>query len=396
LPTYQYIAKSPSGEEVSGLMQADNETAVIRTLDDRELFPVSVEPHADAAASRGRRVKMRDVAVAYGQLADLLRAGVPMLRALETLVRAIQTPALSRILAEVREDVAAGETLADAMGKHPETFTSLHAAMIRAGERGGFLEDVLTNLGEYLERQDEMRSKIRGAMVYPVVLVTIGVIAMVCILVILVPRFKPFFKNADLPAPTLVLFALSDLLLDHLVLLIVGLVLVVVGLRMAIRSDSGRRVWDRYRIAIPWVGNVIRTMCITRFCRILGTMLRNGVPILQALRISKDAAGNMALADCIETASERVEAGEQLVEPLRTSRFFPVEIIEMIAVAEESNQLDKVLVQIADTVERRANRQVDAVVRLIEPLILVVIATMIGFVAVGLLYPIFTMSQTLR
>lgn len=396
--TFEYTARNASGEQVTGVIQAETEAAVLRSLDERSLLPVRIAPQraAGAAGRRRGKVPMRALGTAYGQLADLLRAGVPMLRSLDTLVRAVTNQRLAGLIREIREGVAAGKTLADAMNEHGETFPSLHVAMVRAGERAGFLEDVLTNLSEFMERQDELRGKVRGAMIYPAVLTTIGVLGMIIMLVVLVPRFKPFFVNISLPWPTEVLFAFSDLLVAQKWLLAGLVALVVLGIRSMLRSQAGWEMWDRWRIRLPVMGKVIRTVSITRFCRILGTMLHNGVPILQSLSISKDATGSTALAACIEEATENVRAGEPLAEPLRASGLFPTEVIEMIAVAEESNQLEKVLVEIANTIERRVNRQVDAAVRLIEPLILVVIATGIGFMAVGLMYPIFTMSQTLR
>ena len=394
---YEYIARTGDGQEVTGVMQADSETAVVRTLGERRLFPVRVTEHESSrrAAGRRRRIRARDVGITYGQLGDLLRAGVPMLRSLDTLSRAIPSRALSAQIVELRDAVAAGRTLADAMSERPGTFLPLHAAMVRAGERAGFLEDVLANLSDFMERQDEMRSKIRGAMIYPLVLTAIGSLAMLAMLIFIVPMFQPFFVQVGLPLPTRMLFAASEVLRGHSWLVAAGLLLLVVAARMALRSERGRRVWEHWRIRLPGLGRVIRTISVTRFCRILGTMLANGVPILQALEISKDATGSLVLTESVENASENVRAGEPLASPLKESGLFPTEIIEMIAVAEESNQLERVLVQIADTVERRMNRQVDAAVRLIEPLILVAIAAVIGFVAIALMYPIFTMSQAL-
>jgi general secretion pathway protein F/type IV pilus assembly protein PilC len=393
---YQYKARSPGGEEVSGVMQADNEAAVVRTLDDKDLFPVAVLPQAQAAAARGGRIRPRDVGVLYGQLGDLLRAGVPLLRALETLSRTVANKRLVERILSVRDSVAEGKPLADAMGEHGDVFASLHVAMVRAGERAGFLEDVLANLADFIERQDDLRSRIRGAMIYPAMLILLGLAAVIFVLVVLVPKFKATFHGMHLPLPTQIMFAFSDVLVYNGVLVAAVLALGVVGAVSLARSESGRRTWARWQLRIPLVGPVIRTIAITRFCRILGTMLANGVPILHALSISKDATGNPLLADCIERATENVRGGEPLAAPLRAGGLFPDEIVEMIAVAEESNQLERVLVHIADTVERRTNRRVDQAVRLIEPLILVVIAAVIGFVALGLLYPIFTMSQALR
>lgn len=396
--SYQYLARNTAGEEVTGTMQADSEAAVTRTLNDRQLFPVRVSEQGEVTAvrQRGHKVALRHVGAFYGQLGDLLKAGVPLMRALDTLVRASINPQFTPVMQRVRDDVSAGKTLADAMAEHPQAFTSLHTAMIRAGEAAGFLEDVLTNLAEFIERVDDLRSRVRGAMIYPIMLTVFGLAAMTFILMVLVPQFKPVFKNMPLPLPTQTLFALSDLLTEQYHVMAALTVLVALGLYFGLTSAWGKQKWERWRLKMPLLGRVTTMVSITRFCRILGTMLANGVPIIQALTISKDATGCAVLAEHIEKATENVRAGEPLAQPLKESGLFPPEIVEMIAVAEESNQLDKVLVQIADTVERRTNRQVDVAVRLVEPIILALIAGAIGFMAVGLYYPIFNMARTLR
>ncbi len=397
MANFQYIAKTTGGEEVSGAIQADNEAAVVRSLRERSLFPVQVqEQTARASTFRGGRVRVRHLATLYSQVADLLRAGVPLVRALETLAKATTNPTLKRVVGSVREAVSEGESLADAMAQHPEVFGTLHVAMVRAGERAGFLEDVFANLGEFLERQDDLQSKVRGALIYPAVLVVVGLLVMVIVLLWMVPKFEGVFEGMPLPLATEILFATSTAMREYSLLLAGGIVAAVGGLVAAVRSDSGRELWDRWKLKVPILGGVLRSLCITRFCRILGTMLRNGVPILQAMNISKDAAGNVVLAEAVENATDSVRSGEPLADPLRSSGLFPPEIIEMIAVAEESNQLEKVLVEIADTVERRTNRAVDTAVHLVEPLILVVLAGAIGFAAFGLLYPIFTIARTLN
>ncbi len=395
MASYQYIAKNASGEQVVGTMQADSEAHVVRTLGDRDLFPVNVSLEEVGHSLQLTRIRAADVGVVFRQLADLLRAGVPLLRSLDVIIRASSKQPLIDVLTEVRNAVSKGETLAEAMREHPQAFTQLHVAMVIAGEEGGFLEDVLENIATFTERQDELRSKVRGAMIYPVVLTTIGTLAMLGILLIFVPLFRDFFSGMDLPAPTRIIFAASALLTDQWGLLLAMLILAVGGGTAFLRSNFGREAWARWRLKLPLLGPLNRSVSVARFCRIFGTMLRSGVPILRSLDISKDATGSAVLAEQIDKAAENVRAGESLAEPLRESGAFPPDIIEMIAVAEESNRLDKVLEQVADTVERKTARRVDAAVRLIEPLILVVLATMICFVAVGLLYPIFTMSEAL-
>jgi len=398
MATFEYVARGANGQQVTGVMQAESEVAVARTLDERKLFPIRVtEQAAPKPAFGGGKIRLRDVGTIYSQLSDLLRAGVPMLRALETLARSTHHHLLSEAILAVHAEVAAGKTFAEAMSSHPKAFLPLHVAMVRAGEQAGFLEDVLMNLSAYIERQDELKAKVTSALIYPAVLTFFGTVLVTGILIIMVPKFRELFAGVEgtLPAPTRFLFAVSELLVEHAFLALGILVLAALGFRAMLRSEWGRKKWDHWRIRIPLAGRPIRMVAITRFCRILGTMLANGVPLLQALAISKDAAGISQLQECIARAAENVRAGEPLANPLRESNLFPIEIIEMVAIAEESNQMEKVLVQIADTVERRTARQVDAAVRLIEPLILVVLAVIIGFIAMGLLYPIFTMSSTI-
>ena len=398
MATYQYTAKTVSGEEVGGLMQADSEAAVIRALDEKRLFPVRVAERVTAAQSGlGGRVRARDVGILYAQLADLLGADVPALRALDILARVTVNKRLAALIGKVRDDVAAGKSLADSMAVYPAVFTPLHVAMVRAGERAGFLEDVLSNMAQFIERQDELQAKVIGALVYPSVVVSVALTVILGVLLFMVPQFKSMFETLKtIPWPTAVLFATSDLVLALWPLVLLVVVVGIIGSWGFLTSDQGRRVWDRWRLHMPLVGKAARLIAITRFCRILGTLLKNGVPVLQALAIAKDATGSCLLAESIAQAAENVRAGQTLAEPLKASGLFPLEILEMIAVAEESNQLEKTLLGIADTVERRTNRQVDLAVRLIEPLVLILIAGGIGFFGVALVYPIFSMAGALK
>jgi general secretion pathway protein F/type IV pilus assembly protein PilC len=396
--TFQYTAKTASGEEVGGLMQADSEAAVIRALDEKRLFPVRVAERVTAAQSGlGGRVRARDVGILYAQLADLLGADVPALRALDILARVTVNKRLAALIGKVRDDVAAGKSLADSMAVYPAVFTPLHVAMVRAGERAGFLEDVLSNMAQFIERQDELQAKVIGALVYPSVVVSVALTVILGVLLFMVPQFKSMFETLKtIPWPTALLFATSDLVLALWPLVLLVVVVGIVGSWGFLTSDQGRRMWDRWRLHMPLVGKAARLIAITRFCRILGTLLKNGVPVLQALAIAKDATGSCLLAESIAQAAENVRAGQTLAEPLKASGLFPLEILEMIAVAEESNQLEKTLLGIADTVERRTNRQVDLAVRLIEPLVLILIASGIGFFGVALVYPIFSMAGAMK
>ena len=396
MATFQYIARDPVGQKVTGVLEAASEAAAARVLDEQSLFPVRIKEHAASEQAWHQRVGVRELSLLFEQLADLLRAGVPLVRSLETLTRTHANRRIQRVVRQVQEQVSSGKSLEESMQMQPGVFNALQVAMVRAGERGGFLEQVLTDMAAYLERQDELRSKVRGSLIYPAVLVTVGVGAVGLCLVWLVPKFQPVFAGMPLPVPTRMLFAASDLVSVYWPMTLLGMFMTVIAGAMFLKTDSGRRLWAMAQWRVPIVGHAVRMVAITRFCRILGTMMASGVPILTALAISRDAAGGPTLSASVDEAIESVRQGQGLTPPLRQGGLFPPQLLEMIAVAEESNQLEKVLLKIADTVERRTNRQVDSVVRLLEPLILVVLAGVILFGAIGLLYPIFTMARTIR
>lgn len=396
---FHYTALSDAGEKVSGILEAETEAAVLRLLEEKQLLPMSVRGAAAATGLKGRlgqrRVRNRDLGLMYGQLADLTGSGVPLLRALDSLIRSTSSAPLVEILKEIRANVADGQSLTECMRAFPKVFPPLHVAMVQAGERAAFLEQVLRGLSEFLERLDELRSKVLGALLYPALLTVVGTAVLLGALVFFVPRFEPLLANVKKPLPTEIIFALSQAVRGYwYVLLLVaggGAALAWVNLT----SRKGRRWIEEWRLKVPVVGTALRLLAITRFCRILGTMLTNGVPLLQALKISKDATGSPILAERIAEATEAVRDGQRLSKPLSVGGFIPSQILAMITVAEESNKVDKVLLQIADTVERRTNRQVDSAVRLVEPAILCVVAAGIGFLALGLLLPIFTLASSL-
>ncbi|MBL9167897.1 MAG: type II secretion system F family protein [Verrucomicrobiales bacterium] len=395
---FQYTALTESGQKIAGLLEAESEAAVLRQLGEKKLFPVSVRGKGvsrDPSIKKKYRVKSRDLGVMYGQLADLLGSGVPLLRSLDSLIKSTVSPGLKGLLKEVRVSVADGKSLTESLKQFPEVFPVLHTAMVQAGERASFMEEVLRSLSGFLERLDELQSKVMGALIYPALLAALGMAVMIGALIFFVPKFEPLLANAKKPLPTELLFGASVLVRTYWYFLLVGLAGVIALIWTNLRSEKARRRIEEWRLKIPVVGSALRLVAITRFCRILGTMLANGVPLLQALKISKDATGSMILGERIAQAAESVRDGKRLSEPLGEGGFFPEQILAMITVAEESNKLEKVLVQIADTVERRTNRQVDQAVRLIEPVILCLVAMGIGFLALGLLLPIFTMASQL-
>jgi general secretion pathway protein F/type IV pilus assembly protein PilC len=394
MPKFRYIALNADGRQVSGQLEAEGEAAAVRMLSERQLFPVNIAS-ADASRSKRRRVSSRDIGMMYGQLADLIGSGVPMLRALDSLIRSTVHSQLKAILKEVRTAVADGQTLTDALRKFPEVFPPLHTSMVQAGERASFLEDVLRSLSEFLERLDELRAKVLGAMIYPALLSALGATVMAGALIFFVPKFEPLLAGAQKPLPTVLLFGASTILRSYWYIVALVLAGLVSGLISAMSKESSRRTLEIWQHRVPVVGSALKMLAITRFCRILGTMLANGVPMLGALKIAKDATGSRLLGEKIAIAAESIRDGKSLSGPLSQGGLFPDQIMAMITVAEESNKLDKVLLQIANTVERRTNQQVDQSVRLIEPVILCLVAAGIGFLALGLLLPIFTLAGSL-
>ena len=397
MPKFQYTARNLSGGKVSGNVEAEGEIAAARLLENRELFPIDVwnSEAGESATSFRRRISSRDLGVMYGQLSDLLGSGVPLLRALKSLVKSTVNKRLAVVLREIHNEVADGQSLHKSMAGHQDVFPTLHTVMVQAGERASFLDDVLERLSVFLERLDELQGKVLGALVYPSMLVLLGGSVMIGALVFFVPKFEPMLAGMDKPMPTEIVFLLSESVRRYWLIIAAGIGGLIAFFWSVLQSQAGKQAMERWRLKIPVAGNALRMVAITRFCRILGTMLANGVPILQALAISRDATGSVLLAKNIDEAIENVRAGEPLTEPLKAGGMFPEQVIAMISVAEESNQMQKVLLQIADSVERRTNQQVDQAVRLIEPAILCLVAAGIGFLALGLLLPIFTMASSL-
>ena len=393
MPSYTYRAVDGGGTSVAGVLTAENYQVALRMLDEKALYPVKVTEgvaQGRLGFGRGRRVKTQHLTTFYSQLADLLTAGVPMLRSLDVLGKQGSQGGLAQIVKELREDVAGGMSLGDAMGKHPRAFSSLHSSMVRAGEQGGFLEQVLERIAMFSERQDELRNKVIGAMIYPCILVCAGIGVVLLMLLFVVPKLRDQLNPESYNVLTHIVFAACDTMKLHYVAILIGCAAFVTALTTLLKTKAGTLWFERFKLRAPVVGKIFTMVAICRFCRILGTMLHNGVPILQALKISKDSAGNVILAEVIEQAADSVKKGAALSAPLGESGLFPPVVVDMMAVAEESNTLETVLVQIADTNEMRTARQVDLAVRILEPVILVVMASIVFCILVALLLPIMT------
>lgn len=399
MPSFSYKAVNHAGTAVTGVLTAENYQVALRMLDEQALFPVKVtEGLEQSRLSLGgsRRVKTQHLTTFYSQLADLLTAGVPMLRSLDVLSKQESQGALTQVIKELREDVGGGSALGDAMAKHPHAFSILHASMVRAGEQGGFLEEVLGRIAIFSEKQDELRNKVVGAMIYPAILVFVGSSVVILLMTVVVPKLREHLRPETFNVLTIIVFGICDVLVAHYLAIVFATFFLAIGVSALLRTGAGKEMYERFKLRAPVLGKIVTMVAICRFCRILGTMLRNGVPILQALKISKDSAGNAILADVIGQAGESVRKGAALSAPLGECGLFPPVVVDMISVAEESNNLDTVLVQIAERNEVRTARQIELAVRVLEPILLFIMAMVVFCISIALLLPILTMGTAVQ
>ncbi|OHB79215.1 MAG: pilus assembly protein PilC [Planctomycetes bacterium RBG_16_64_12] len=400
MPEFNYIARDGSGEKVSGVLSADTRREALTTLAGRSLFPVEVRGESGVSeARRVRRVPAQLLANTYGQLADLLRSGVPLLRALDVLRRQTSHAGLKEVLGQIHRQVEEGATLAHAMGRYRRVFGEMAVSMIRAGGEGGFLEQALTHVADFTEAQADFKSRTVGAVTYPCVLATFGTLVVIVLLVFFVPKFEDLFgrlrDRGELPVLTEWLLGTSRFMWQWSLWIVGGGALAVVLAWQWLATDQGRALRDLVKLRLPLAGRIFLSLAVARFCRVLGTLLNNGVPILRSLEISGEATANRVLAGAIQKATENISAGEPLAGPLGACGHFPPTVVEMISVAEESNTLETVLLDIADSMERRTWRQLDLAVRLLEPILLVMLASVVLVLVVALLLPMFKMSMTL-
>jgi len=401
MPEFTYTARSIDGTKVSGTMTANTERDVIGALSKDALFPIEVKaPVEKKALSFGSGVSDQKIAVFYEQLASLLNNGVPLLRSLSILRDQTKVASLKAALDDVIRRVEDGENLSNAFNRHPKIFSEMAVNMARAGAEGGFLEDALSRVAKFTEQAAELRGRTIGAMIYPAVLFSMGSVIVAVLLVYFVPKFESMFDTlratGQLPWVTEMLLAFSTRIQFWGLPILILMLVVFFVLRYQIQTPRGRLIFDAIKIKIPMLGSIFLNLSVARFCRVLGTLLKNGVPILKALDISRDAAGNKVLSAAIAKASENITAGESLSVPLKKSGHFPHDVTEMLSVAEESNSLDSVLVNISDGLEKQTIRRLDLMVKLIEPLMLMVMAAVVLVVVVALLLPIMKMGSALE
>lgn len=401
---YAYVARDMTGKKVTGIVDAGSPREATAQLSAKNLFPVEIKvTDAKAAANKSaltnKKVKGQVMATFYAQLASLLRSGVPMLRSLTVLSQQSTDATLSAVLTEIKGRVEEGEPLGQAMARYPRVFSEMAVNMTRAGAEGGFLEDALERVGTFTELQEDLKGRTISALAYPIFLFGVGTIVITILLVFFVPKFDTMFdrlrSKGQMPWVTDALLAFSRMLQSYGWILIILAVIAFLVFRAKLASEAGREWGDRVKLKIPVLGGILMNLAVARFCRVLGTLLANGVPILKSLDISRSATGNRLLSNSIADAAENIRSGDSLASPLRSSGHFPLTVVEMISVAEESNSLDRVLPEIADSLEKRTFRRLDLFVRLLEPVMLLVMAMLVMLVVLALLVPVIRSSTAL-
>ena len=403
MQAFAYTARDLRGQDISGLIDADSRGDVMALLTDRSLFPLKVEPakkRPSFSLRFGGRISTELLSATLTQLSDLLSNGVPLLQALEILSRQSPSERMQAVLTDIRGRVSEGQPVYEAMAAHRDVFNQLTLSIVRAGTEGAFLEQSLQQTAQFLERQEELASKVRGAMAYPAFLLIAGISVTIVLIVFFVPKFSDMFSELErtgtLPTATVLLLWLSDVLGSiYGVLTVIGLAGAVAGIRKWMVTSRGRAIVDGTKTKLPVFGPLFLNGATSRFCRILGTLLRNGVPMLKALEISSDSSGNVVLSTAIRDSAENVSSGATLSEPLAACGLIPGSVMAMISIAEEANNLEDVLTKIADGLDRKISRQLDTMVRLIEPALLMIMGSAVLFIIVALLLPVFEMSSSI-
>jgi len=405
MPQFAYVARDMSGQKVSGTIEAGNTRDATSQLAARNLFPTEVkaaegkESVASRSSLTNRRVSGQTMATFYSQMSSLLRSGVPMLRAITVLSQQSTDATLSAVLTEIKGRVEDGEPLGQAMSRYPKVFSDMGVNMTRAGAEGGFLEDALERVGTFTELQEDLKGRTISALAYPVFLFGVGTIVITILLVFFVPKFDLMFDRlrdkGQMPWVTDALLSFSRMLQSYGWIILLAIAASIMYIRVRLASEAGKEWADRVKLKIPVLGGILMNLAVARFCRVLGTLLGNGVPILKSLDISRTATGNRLLSRSIADAAENIRSGDSLASPLKSSGHFPITVVEMISVAEESNSLDKVLPEIADGLEKRTFRRLDLFVRLLEPVMLLVMAMLVMLVVLALLVPVIRSSTAM-
>jgi len=408
MATFVYVAMDAKGKESRGTIDAENQNQALSRLREKGLFPTSV---TEAGASRKTlraptaapgakkksfqlfpgRVKPKQLMVVTRQMATLIDAGLPLLRGLQVIQRQERNPALKRAVVDMAESIQSGSTFAEALAQHPRIFNKLYVNMVKAGEIGGVLDVVLNRLAEFMEKVQKIKNKVVSAMTYPLVVMCVALGIMFFLMTKIVPRFAEIFKDllegATLPPLTQFVMNVSNLLVQRTPMVILSVAALIVGVKLIGKTKSGRRNLDQIKLRAPIFGPLVHKTAIGRFTRTLGTLLSSGVPILQALNIVRDTSGNEVVANAITTIHDSVKEGENIAPPMEAAKIFPPMVISMVEVGEETGKLPDMLMRIADNYDDEVDNTVAALSSIIEPLLIVGLAIMVGTIVIALFMP---------
>jgi type IV pilus assembly protein PilC len=397
-----YKARNRTGQVVSGSKEAPNEAAVAHYLNDLDYYIVSIilekEETKVQLSLRPRRVRIQDMVTFTRQLATMMKAGMTFSVSLDTLLEQTENPILKETVAQLRRDVAGGLSFSDALAKHPKVFSELYCNMVRAGETGGVLEEILDRLIFITEREVETKSKIGAALTYPLIMVAVAVLVIGFLTVVVFPKFMNVFVSAEiiLPLPTRVLLGVSAFFQSYWWIIVGGIGGVFLGIKAYSTTEAGGIAIDRIKLKIPIFGLLIRKLVVSRFARILSTLHNSGVPILNALEIVERIIGNRVIARVVETVRISVREGESLAVPLKMSGEFPPMVVHMVTVGEESGTLDKMLTEVADTYDREVDYALKNLTAALEPVLIVAMGVVVAFIALSLFLPYFEMLKIIR
>jgi general secretion pathway protein F len=411
MPVYAYKGLSSQGKAVTGIVDADNPKGARQKLRRDGIFPTDVteeqrKSKAAVAAARTEftlavfteRISAPDLALLTRQLATLVGAGLPLVDCLSALIEQVENARIKRMLSQVREQVTEGTSLADALKGHPRVFTDLYINMVRAGEASGSLDLVLLRLADYTENYAALRDKVRGALTYPALMGTAGGAILLFLLSYVVPKVTKIFteNQATLPLMTTILLAISGFMQEYWWLVVGTIVMAVVAIRLSLRTPAGRLRFDRYTLAVPYVGKLIKKVALARFARTLSTLLTSGITLLSALDIVKNVVSNTVLSQAIEDARSSIREGQSIAPPLKKSGLFPAMLVHMIAVGEKSGELEAMLARAADAYDREVETSVTAVTSILEPVMILIGGGVVLFIVMAILLPIFELNQLVR
>ncbi len=402
MPAYPYKALTLEGKIVEGTMEGSDDGAVALKLQEIGLFPVKVGGRGGSLLSREfelpwkrKRVRRKDILVFTQELHTLVRSGFPLDRSLSVLGQLAESPALSEIIQDVLKEVKGGKSFSEGLSKYPEVFPKVYVSMVKAGEAGGMLEEVLKRIVDFLETSENLRSYIVGALIYPVLLSVVGIASVTILTLFVVPRFAAIFHDmgVPLPLPMAILKGISDFLAGYWWFALAVIIVLAIYFRRYRSSAQGRLTWDRWMLRIPLVGAVLRKVEVARFCRTLGTLLHGGVPLLQAMTIVRDIIINQGIATMIEPIRNGIKKGEGISQPMKQSGVFPPLAMHLIEVGEESGKLDSMLVQVSDIYDNEVRNGIKNLIAFFEPALILVMGIIIGTIVVSMLLAIFSIND---